>query len=77
MTSPASSSRARSASSSPPLPADDPELLGLDLRELRRHWAASAARAPMTAAAMTGADLRAQALGIPRSTPDDGATARS
>ena len=26
-----------------PLPADDPELLDLDLRELRRHWAAAAA----------------------------------
>lgn len=48
-----------------PLPADDPELLGLDLRELRRHWAATAARPPMTGAAMTGADRRAQALGMP------------
>jgi ADP-dependent NAD(P)H-hydrate dehydratase / NAD(P)H-hydrate epimerase len=47
-----------------PLPADDPELLGMDLRELRRHWAATAARAPMTAAAMTGADRKAQALGV-------------
>jgi NAD(P)H-hydrate epimerase len=47
------------------LPADDPELLSLDLRELRRHWAASSARAPMTAAAMVGADRRAQALGTP------------
>jgi ADP-dependent NAD(P)H-hydrate dehydratase / NAD(P)H-hydrate epimerase len=65
MTPSASSSRAHAASSLPPLPADDPELLGLDLRELRRHWAATAARAPMTAAAMTGADRRAQALGIP------------
>ncbi len=48
-----------------PLPADDPNLLDLDLRDLRRHWAAAAARPPMTAAAMTGADLKAQALGIP------------
>lgn len=48
-----------------PLPADDPELMELDLRELRRHWAASAERPPMTAAAMTGADRRAQALGVP------------
>jgi len=48
-----------------PLPADDPELFTLDLRELRRHWATSAARPPMTAAAMTGADRRAQLLGVP------------
>ena len=48
-----------------PLPADDPELFELDLRGLRRHWAATAARPPMTAAAMTGADRRAQALGVP------------
>jgi ADP-dependent NAD(P)H-hydrate dehydratase / NAD(P)H-hydrate epimerase len=61
----ASSSRAQADPALPPLPADDPDLLGMDLRELRRHWAASAARAPMTAAAMTGADRRAQALGIP------------
>lgn len=47
-----------------PLPADDPELFELGLRELRRHWAATAARPPMTAAAMTGADLKAQALGV-------------
>jgi ADP-dependent NAD(P)H-hydrate dehydratase / NAD(P)H-hydrate epimerase len=61
----ASSSRAQADPALPPLPADDPDLLGMDLRELRRHWAATAARAPMTAAAMTGADRRAQALGIP------------
>lgn len=53
------------SSSDPPLPADDPELFELDLRELRRHWAAAAARPPMTAAAMTGVDRRAQALGVP------------
>lgn len=47
------------------LPADDPELFELDLRGLRAHWAATANRPPMTAAAMTGADRRAQALGIP------------
>lgn len=47
------------------LPADDPELMGLSLRELRSHWAAAAARSPMTAEAMRGADHRAQALGIP------------
>jgi NAD(P)H-hydrate epimerase len=48
-----------------PLPADDPELLSLDLRGLRRRWAAAAARGPISAEAMTGADRRAQALGVP------------
>jgi NAD(P)H-hydrate epimerase len=49
----------------PPLPADDPELLTLDLRALRARWAATAARQPMSAEAMVGADRKAQALGIP------------
>lgn len=48
-----------------PLPADDPELFELDLRGLRRRWADAAARAPMSAEAMTGADRRAQAVGVP------------
>jgi NAD(P)H-hydrate epimerase len=48
-----------------PLPADDPELFALDLRGLRRRWASRAALAPMTAEAMTGADRRAQAVGVP------------
>jgi ADP-dependent NAD(P)H-hydrate dehydratase / NAD(P)H-hydrate epimerase len=48
-----------------PLPADDPELFDLDLRELRARWAAAADRPPMTALAMVGADRRAQALGVP------------
>jgi len=47
------------------LPADDPELFELDLRGLRSRWAGAADRAPMTGAAMTGADRRAQALGVP------------
>jgi len=47
------------------LPADDPVLFDLDLRGLRSHWAGAADRAPMTAAAMTGADRRAQAFGVP------------
>jgi NAD(P)H-hydrate epimerase len=47
-----------------PLPADDPELFALDLRGLRRRWASRAALPPMSAEAMTGADRRAQALGI-------------
>jgi ADP-dependent NAD(P)H-hydrate dehydratase / NAD(P)H-hydrate epimerase len=47
------------------LPADDPELVDLDLRGLRRRWAQAAARAPIGAEKMTGADLRAQAMGVP------------
>ena len=63
-----SSAQVPSGAGGPPLPADDPELMSLDLRELRRHWAATAARAPMTAEAMTGADRRAQSLGMPGAT---------
>lgn len=48
-----------------PLPADDPELIGLDLRGLRRRWAETADRRPIGAEQMTGADRRAQAMGIP------------
>ena len=48
-----------------PLPADDPELFELDLRGLRGRWAAAADRSPITEAGMTGADRRAQALGVP------------
>ena len=48
-----------------PLPADDPDLFRMDLREIRRRWAAAAARAPFGSEAMTGADKRAQALGVP------------
>lgn len=51
--------------STPVLPANDPAIFELDLRGLRRHWAASAALSPISAEAMTGADRRAQALGIP------------
>ncbi len=49
----------------PALPADDPGLFELDLRGLRARWGDAAALPPMTAAAMTGADRRAQALGMP------------
>ncbi len=49
----------------PPLPADDPLLFELDLRGIRARWAHAAARAPIGAEQMTGADRRAQALGIP------------
>ncbi len=64
MTPPIPASRPTAGAIIVPLPADDPDLFDLDLRELRRHWAAAAARPPMTAAAMTGADLKAQALGV-------------
>lgn len=49
------------------LPADDPflETTDHDLDALAAHWSAFAARRPMTAEAMRGADLRAQRLGIP------------
>ena len=48
-----------------PLPADDPSIFTLDLRGLRRHWAAQAALPAISAETMTGADRRAQALGVP------------
>jgi hydroxyethylthiazole kinase-like uncharacterized protein yjeF len=48
-----------------PLPADDPGLFDLDLRGLRDRWAEAMDRAPMSAEAMTGADRRAQAAGVP------------
>jgi NAD(P)H-hydrate epimerase len=54
---------ARSAAE--PLPADDPTLLTADLRDLVQRWSAFKDRAPMSGAAMTGADRRAQALGVP------------
>ena len=37
----------------------------LDLRGLRERWAEAAARSPIGAEQMTGADRRAQALGVP------------
>ncbi|HEV8402557.1 MAG TPA: NAD(P)H-hydrate epimerase [Candidatus Limnocylindrales bacterium] len=49
----------------PPLPADDPAIFEMDLRGLRRHWAARADLPPISAETMTGADRRAQALGYP------------
>ena len=60
------STRPASASlAEPPLPADDPDLFELDLRGLRSRWAPTAARPPMSAEAMVGADAKAQALGVP------------
>jgi ADP-dependent NAD(P)H-hydrate dehydratase / NAD(P)H-hydrate epimerase len=49
----------------PVLPANDPAIFGLDLRGLRRHWAASAALTAISGEAMTGTDRRARALGVP------------
>ncbi|MGZ3587619.1 MAG: NAD(P)H-hydrate epimerase [Candidatus Limnocylindrales bacterium] len=50
----------------PPLPADDPFLVGAeyDLDALAAHWAPSAARPPLNAEAMRGADARAQRQGV-------------
>jgi NAD(P)H-hydrate epimerase len=55
----------RSAAGRVPLPADDSMLLELDLDGLAARWADAMARAPMTAEEMTGADARAQRLGVP------------
>ena len=52
------------------LPADDPEIFELDLRGLRRRWAARAALPAISAETMTGADLKAQALGYPAGAVD-------
>jgi len=49
----------------PPLPADDPAIFEMDLRGLRQHWAGRAALPAISAETMTGADRRAQALGVP------------
>ncbi len=49
----------------PALPADDPSIFSMDLRGLRRHWAASAASSAISGEAMTGMDRRAQAVGVP------------
>lgn len=47
-----------------PLPGDDPDLASLSLDELELRWSGAAARGAISAEAMTGADRRAQALGI-------------
>ena len=49
----------------PPLPADDSSLFTLSIDELAERWAEAAARTPLGAEAMTGADRRAQRQGIP------------
>jgi len=57
--------RPSSPDAAPPLPADDPSIFEMDLRGLRRRWAARAALPAISAETMTGADRRAQALGYP------------
>ena len=52
----------------PPLPADDAALATCSLDELELRWAESAARGAISAEAMTGADHKAQAMGIPGET---------
>jgi NAD(P)H-hydrate epimerase len=54
-----------SPDTAPPLPADDPAIFEMDLRTLRRHWSAQAALPAISAETMTGADRRAQGLGMP------------
>jgi ADP-dependent NAD(P)H-hydrate dehydratase / NAD(P)H-hydrate epimerase len=49
----------------PPLPVDDATLFELSLEGLADRWSRSMALAPIGAEAMTGADRRAQALGVP------------
>jgi NAD(P)H-hydrate epimerase len=49
----------------PPLPADDAALFGMSLEELAERWSLSMAATPIGAEAMTGADRRAQAMGVP------------
>jgi NAD(P)H-hydrate epimerase len=48
----------------PRLPADDPDLATLTLDDLELRWADAAARSAISAEAMTGADRKAQALGV-------------
>jgi NAD(P)H-hydrate epimerase len=52
-------------SRTPPLPGNDPVLATLSLDELELRWADAAARGAISAQAMTGADRKAQAHGIP------------
>ena len=46
--------RSSSPDAAPPLPADDPAIFEMDLRALRRHWAAQAALPAISAETMTG-----------------------
>jgi hydroxyethylthiazole kinase-like uncharacterized protein yjeF len=67
MASPQPAAGSRPERADPQLPADDPELFELDLRGLRSRWRLAAARPAINAQAMTGADRRAQAVGVPGS----------
>ena len=58
--------RPTSSDAAVPLPADDPAIFTMDLRALRGRWAAQAAMPAISAAAMVGADARAQAFGFPQ-----------
>ncbi len=49
----------------PPPPAGDPAIFGLTLDGLADRWSRSMAASAIGAEAMTGADRRAQALGVP------------
>jgi NAD(P)H-hydrate epimerase len=51
-----------------PLPGDDAELAALTLDELALRWSTAAGRGAISAEAMTGADRKAQAMGIPGET---------
>jgi ADP-dependent NAD(P)H-hydrate dehydratase / NAD(P)H-hydrate epimerase len=63
---PAEAPDASDRSSAPvKLPADDQAIFGLDLPELATRWSSAMERSPMSGEAMTGADRRAQALGVP------------
>jgi ADP-dependent NAD(P)H-hydrate dehydratase / NAD(P)H-hydrate epimerase len=48
-----------------PLPADDATLFGLSLEGLAARWERSMDAGPIGAEAMSGADRRAQAMGVP------------
>jgi NAD(P)H-hydrate epimerase len=47
------------------LPADDPAIFDMELDGLAARWGSAMERSPMSGEAMTGADRRAQALGVP------------
>jgi NAD(P)H-hydrate epimerase len=61
---PAPSRPASAGTDSPPLPADDPSIFELGLDELASRWSRSMEASPIGAEAMTGADRRAQAVGV-------------
>ena len=66
MSSPPSAAVPATGADGEALPLDDPFLRSpaLDLAALAGHWARYAARRPMTAEQMRGADVRAQRLGV-------------